>query len=388
MSNYFARQELVLDVETGRKIKQSRVLVIGAGAGGNETLKNLALMGFGNFTIVDFDPIESSNLSRTTLFSKDDVGKSKAEVAATVLQKISLHESPNINAFNLKIQDVGKQLFLDNDIIICCVDTNDARAYISDWCVRLKKPLFEMGFQKFVIQIYLFPNEAIGDACLREIIGFGAFGGTRQSCSKLKMDDTQLQHIPTIQVSSALAGAFVATEVILFLQGKSRLKNKVLQYSAEYHLCSVYDIPVSEKCIIHRDNELKIIESTLKNTATVRDLLQHAKSVDGNECLLRLEDEFIISMDCESCGKEILISKFKSEVYDKERWCKECLAKGKYEEIPISSNWRLVKEINLLNKNHTEFLQMKLSELFVKSSDLIRVDSLNDLSKSYLVKIN
>jgi molybdopterin/thiamine biosynthesis adenylyltransferase len=45
--DYFARQELVLDGEMGSRIRQTRVLVVGAGAGGNEVLKNLALMGFG-----------------------------------------------------------------------------------------------------------------------------------------------------------------------------------------------------------------------------------------------------------------------------------------------------------------------------------------------------
>lgn len=388
MENYFARQNLIIDNETGLKIRQTKVLVIGAGAGGNELLKNLALMGFGNFTIVDFDPIESSNLSRTTLFTKEDVGKPKAEVAADVLKKVSLHESPNITAINAKIQEVGKQVFLDNDIVVCCVDTANARAYISDWCVKLQKPFFEMGFEKFVIQISFFPNETKTDSCLREIIGFGEFSGKRQSCSKLKMNDTNLQHIPTIQVAAAFAGVFVATEIILFLQGKSKLKNKMLQYSAEYHRCNVIEAPQSTKCFIHKDNELKIVESTLNNEATVSELLFQTKNVVNEECLLRLEDEFILTMDCEECEKEIQINKFKSEVYDQERWCKDCLAEGKYEEIPISRNWKIIREINLINKKHTDFLQMKLSTFSVRNNDLIRVDSLNDLSKSFLLKIN
>ena len=95
-NNYFDRQERVLGREVGEKIKDTKILVVGAGAGGNEVLKNLSLMGFRNFTIVDFDPIEDSNLSRTTLFSKGDIGKSKAEIAAKTLRQISLHELPNI----------------------------------------------------------------------------------------------------------------------------------------------------------------------------------------------------------------------------------------------------------------------------------------------------
>lgn len=386
--DYFARQELVLDGETGRRIRQTRVLVVGAGAGGNEVLKNLALMGFGHFTIVDFDPIESSNLSRTTLFSKEHIGQSKSEVAAEVISKLSLHEEPQITSYNLRIQDVGKQVFLDNDIVISCVDTNDARAYLNEWCVRLRKPFLEMGFEKFVIQVCFFPNAARGDACLREVIGYGEFSGRRQSCSRLKMADTGLQHIPTIQVSSALAGAFVATEVILYLQGRSRLENKLLQYSAEHHRCGVFDVPQSEQCLLHRDGDLSLVEAGLDSTATVRALLERMKEVTGEECMLRLPGEFIFSMECEGCGQELSIGRFKADVYDKERWCDACLEAGKYEELPISSSWSEIREMNLLNPKHAEFIERRLADFAVQPKDLVRVDSLTDLSKGYMVKIH
>lgn len=386
--DYFARQELVLDGETGSRIRQTRVLVVGAGAGGNEVLKNLALMGFGHFTIVDFDPVESSNLSRTILFSKEHIGQSKSAVAAEVLGKLSLHEEPHITSHNLRIQDVGRQVFLDNDIVISCVDTNDARAYLNEWCVRLKKPFLEMGFEKFVIQVCFFPNAAREDACLREVIGYGEFSGRRQSCSMLKMADTELQHIPTIQVSSALAGAFVATEVILYLQGRSRLGNKILQYSADYYRCGVFDIPQSEKCLLHRDGDLALVEAGLDGTATVRSLLERMKEVTGEECMLRLPDDFILSMECEGCGQELSIGRFKADVYDKERWCAACLEAGKYEEVAVSSNWCMIRELNLLSQKHAEFIGRRLADFAVKPKDLVRVGSLNDLSKGYLVKIH
>lgn len=386
--DYFARQELVLDGETGSRIRQTRVLVVGAGAGGNEVLKNLALMGFGHFTIVDFDLIEASNLARTTLFSKEHIGQSKSAVAAEVLGKLSLHEAPQIKSHKLRIQDLGKQVLLDHDIVISCVDTNNARAYLNDWCVRLRRPFLEMGFEKFVVQVCFFPNAEPGDACLREVIGFGEFSGRRQSCSRLKMTDTQLQHIPTIQVSSALAGAFVATEVILHLQGRSRLGNRILQYSAENHRSSVFDVPQSKKCLVHQEGEPALVDAGLDSTVTVRALLERMKEMTGEDCMLRLPDEFIFSMECEGCGEELPIGRFKADVYDKERWCATCLEAGKYEQIAIGSNWSMIREMNLLNQQHTEFIGRKLEDFAVKPKDLVRVDSLNDLSKSYLVKIH
>ncbi|VDH04163.1 ThiF family adenylyltransferase [Bergeyella zoohelcum] len=382
-NNYFNRQELVIGKEVGEKIKSTKVLVIGAGAGGNEVLKNLALMGFGNFTIVDFDPIEDSNLSRTTLFSKSDIGKSKAEVAANTLQQISLHESPSIKGINAKIQDIGKQIFLENDIVVCCVDTMDARAYINDWCVRLKKPFFEMGFEKFTIQISFFPNEKPTDACFREVIGFVDFTGVRQSCSKLKFIDTKLEHIPTIQVAAAFAGVMIATEVILFLKGESQLKNKVLQYAADCHRILKVDYPQSERCYLHKDVHHQIFESNLTKSNTFKDLLQELKNEFNSDFYINWREEFIYSMECESCGKTLEIKKFKSDVYDNERWCVDC--QDKYNENEgVKAKWVINKELLLTNSNHKFFLEIPMSDFGIKDNDIVIVNDLH-LNNSKMV---
>ena len=386
-NNYFDRQERVIGKEVGEKIKDTKILVVGAGAGGNEVLKNLALMGFGNFTIVDFDPIEDSNLSRTTLFSKGDIGKSKAEIAAKALQQISLHELPSIQGINAKIQDIGKQIFLENDIIVCCVDTMDARAYINDWCVRLQKPFFEMGFEKFTVQISFFPNEKPTDACLREVIGFGDFVGTRQSCSKLKMVDTQLSHIPTIQVAAALAGVLVATEIIMFLKGESRLKNKVLQYAADYHRVLPINYPQSERCYLHENINYQIYKSALNvESNTFKDLLTELKDKLNSDFYINWNEEYIYSMECESCGKEMSIKKFKSEIYDTERWCSEC--QDKYSENEnVKTKWVINKELFLTNPNHKFFLELPISDFGIKDNDIIVVNNLQSNNEKILVLI-
>lgn len=69
-------------------LRDARVLVIGAGAIGNEVIKNLALLGVGNIAIVDMDRIEQSNLSRSILFTEKNEGQSKAAVAAEAAKRI------------------------------------------------------------------------------------------------------------------------------------------------------------------------------------------------------------------------------------------------------------------------------------------------------------
>src|SRR6516225_4840179 len=64
------------------RLRRARVLVIGAGALGNEIIKNLALLGVGTLFIADLDRVENSNLSRSVLYRADDRGRFKAAVAA------------------------------------------------------------------------------------------------------------------------------------------------------------------------------------------------------------------------------------------------------------------------------------------------------------------
>src|SRR5881275_2991994 len=71
-----------------KKLAEARVLVIGAGALGNEIIKNLALLGVGNIFIADRDRIENSNLSRSILYRESDNGTFKASAAARAAQDI------------------------------------------------------------------------------------------------------------------------------------------------------------------------------------------------------------------------------------------------------------------------------------------------------------
>src|SRR5215470_5826263 len=71
------------------KIAKCRLLVVGAGALGNEILKNAALLGFRKVVLVDLDRIEESNLSRTVLYRDRDIGSYKADVAARAFTELA-----------------------------------------------------------------------------------------------------------------------------------------------------------------------------------------------------------------------------------------------------------------------------------------------------------
>src|SRR5258706_14994732 len=99
------------------RLKKAKVLVIGAGALGNELLKNLSLLGVGNVVVADMDRIENSNLSRSVLYRSADNGSYKAIAAAAAARDVY----PDIRAHAFVgnvVYDLGLGVFRWADVVI------------------------------------------------------------------------------------------------------------------------------------------------------------------------------------------------------------------------------------------------------------------------------
>ena len=122
-----------------QKLKESSVIVIGAGGLGIPASVYLAAAGVGRIGIVDEDVVEKSNLHRQTIYTEGDVGRSKALVAAERLQSVNPHIA--IEPHEIRLSSANA---LDNlreyDLVIDCTDNFPARYLINDACVLLGKP--------------------------------------------------------------------------------------------------------------------------------------------------------------------------------------------------------------------------------------------------------
>jgi molybdopterin/thiamine biosynthesis adenylyltransferase len=149
----YARQRLIPGWRQDR-IARARILIAGAGALGNEGIKNLALLGAGNLCIVDFDRVEVSNLARCVLFRPEDVGRSKAQAAARAARE--LNPGINISALDGDIgYDLGEGELRSYDLVLACVDSIGARWRLNRLCRRAGVAWFNGGMSASVGQVSL-----------------------------------------------------------------------------------------------------------------------------------------------------------------------------------------------------------------------------------------
>ena len=118
----YAHMRLIYGNELFEFIRNSKVLVVGAGGIGCELLKNLVLTGFENIDIIDLDTIDVSNLNRQFLFRQEHVGKAKSVMA----REAALLFNPNckINAHhgNIKTTKYGPQYFKQFTLVLNALD--------------------------------------------------------------------------------------------------------------------------------------------------------------------------------------------------------------------------------------------------------------------------
>lgn len=138
-----------------KRLRQARVLVVGAGGLGCSALQYLASTGVGTLGIVDFDTIALSNLHRQILYTIEDVGAPKVTVAKRQLAK--LNPECVINTYNSLLTSKNAQEIIRNyDLIIDATDMIPARYMINDACLELNKPFIYGAIYKYQGQVAVF----------------------------------------------------------------------------------------------------------------------------------------------------------------------------------------------------------------------------------------
>ena len=144
-----------ISISGQKKIKNSKVLIIGIGGLGCPLLTYLASSGVCNIGIVDHDRVELSNLNRQIIFNSSDIGKFKVIQAKTKIKKI--YKDIKIKAFKEKVSNKNiKKIIKNYDIICDGTDNFNTRYLINDECKKNKKILISGAISKFDGQLFKF----------------------------------------------------------------------------------------------------------------------------------------------------------------------------------------------------------------------------------------
>lgn len=137
------------------KLKNARVLVIGAGGLGSPLLIYLAAAGIGTIGIVDDDIVSISNLQRQVLYTAADVGLKKVKIASQKLK--ALYPEIEIPELDLRLnEENAEKLFQDYDVVADCTDNYKTRSLIGQISSKLKKPLAFASVLNYEGQITVF----------------------------------------------------------------------------------------------------------------------------------------------------------------------------------------------------------------------------------------
>lgn len=131
-----------------KKLRDSKVLIVGAGGLGSPSAFYLAAAGVGTIGIIDDDVVDLSNLQRQILHGTSDVGRPKADSAAETLKE--LNPKLDVRVIKERLDETNvMEIVAEYDLVIDGVDNFPTRYLVNDACVLLGKPLVDAGILRW-----------------------------------------------------------------------------------------------------------------------------------------------------------------------------------------------------------------------------------------------
>jgi molybdopterin/thiamine biosynthesis adenylyltransferase len=194
-------------------LSEAHVVLIGCGGIGSPALQYLAGAGVGRLTLVDDDVVDASNLQRQTIFRTEDIGRSKAELAAEWISRFD--EVLEVRAHAARIGgDNAARILEDADLVLDGCDNFATRLAVSDACVKAGVPLTSAALGRFQGQVANFAGHLEGHSCYRCFVG-DAFDA--DDCDTCAADGV-------LGAMAGMVGAFAAMQAIrVLVAGKATL---------------------------------------------------------------------------------------------------------------------------------------------------------------------
>ena len=299
----YHRQSLITWWDQER-LRRASVLVVGAGALGNELVKNLALIGVGRIVVCDMDRVENSNLARCVFFRAGDEGELKAEVLARRAAEVN----PDVEIIPL-VGDVrvsaGLALFREVDVVLGGLDSREARMFVNQACWKTSTSWIDGAIEGLmgIVRVFVPPEGACYECTMSE--RDHELVAARRTCALLSRDEMLAGKVPTTATTGAVVAAIQVQEAVKLLH-EDRLGAPVLtgggfQFVGLTHESYVVRYARRDDCYAHDTYELESANVVAANV-NFGELLELARRELGPEAILDLEREVALCGECTRCG--------------------------------------------------------------------------------------
>ena len=236
-----------LDVD---RISKSSALVLGAGALGNEVVKNLVLSGFKELVIVDFDRVERSNLSRCVFFSEMDVLQGVAKAEALARAAMSLVPGVFVKQIEGQVENLTVDDFGKHDLVFGCLDNFNARLHANAHSRSAGVPYIDGGMRGTVGRIFV---SKPGGPCLEcaSNITHSKIAALRYSC----MGRDVLFFLPPVPAeitTTSIVSALAVREGLRVLsKNAGKLEGQMIYYDGLRNAYELLEIDIDPQCPNH-----------------------------------------------------------------------------------------------------------------------------------------
>jgi adenylyltransferase/sulfurtransferase len=286
------------------KISNCRLLVVGAGALGNEILKNAALLGFRHVVVIDLDRIEESNLSRTVLYRESDVGEFKATAAARAY--LSLAPDAQVRGLALNVlNDCGLGLFEWSDVIIAGLDNREARLWINRSAWKVNRPWIDGAIEGIngVVRVFL-PGRAPCYECTLGEVDW-ALLEKRLSCNLLTLDPAPEGKVPTTPTISSILAGIQVQEAVKLIHGLPTLASKGYVFEGMNHSSYVVEYSENPDCMSHHTVPEIVHLRERSDELTLEELFKRSQADLGTkDVVIEFARDIISKFICPACGTE------------------------------------------------------------------------------------
>nr|NIT75665.1 ThiF family adenylyltransferase [Thermoplasmata archaeon]NIU47811.1 ThiF family adenylyltransferase [Thermoplasmata archaeon]NIY02036.1 ThiF family adenylyltransferase [Thermoplasmata archaeon] len=246
--------------------RRAHVLVVGAGALGNEVVKNLVLSGVGNITLVDMDRVVASNLNRCVFFTPEDAETSRPKVDAVAEGATRLDGSVQFHTENQRIEDLGEGIFTGKDVVVGCLDNLATRVHVNANAYWMRIPYVDGGTMGLMGKVHVVvPPET---SCVECTLNSSHYRIIEQRYSCTGADTTFVEPKLASEVTTtAVVAAVESREVMKVVNGRrDLLMSNLFYYDGNRNVSDVLEVAINPECPNHTEEPAAVDEGAPEAT--------------------------------------------------------------------------------------------------------------------------